>query len=88
MRHLALAAILLVIGSTLTPAVSEVRILASPGGEATAFLSSFSVLDRFGERVGKRPQPPGAGGLRVAIGTAPFGGKRRGPDNSDRHIRG
>jgi hypothetical protein len=40
-----------VIGSTLTPAVSEVRILASPGGEATAFLNFFSVLDRSGERI-------------------------------------
>jgi hypothetical protein len=49
MRHFAIAAILLVIG--LAPAVAEVRILASPGGEAEAFLGFFSVLRRSGERV-------------------------------------
>jgi hypothetical protein len=51
MRNLALATILLVVGSALAPAVAEVRILASPGGNAEAFLGFFSVLDRSGERV-------------------------------------
>jgi hypothetical protein len=51
MRPVALAAILLVIGSALAPAVAEVRILASPGGNAETFLDFFSVLDRSGERV-------------------------------------
>jgi hypothetical protein len=41
----------LVFLASLAPALGEVRILASPGGEATSYLKFFSDLERSGERV-------------------------------------
>jgi hypothetical protein len=49
MSRAAVAMILFVIGQA--PASAEVRILASPGGEAGAYLKLFEGLNRSGERV-------------------------------------
>jgi len=49
MSRAAVAMILFLIGQA--PAAAEVRILASPGGEAAAYLRLFEGLNRSGERV-------------------------------------
>jgi hypothetical protein len=49
MRRSLLAA--LVFLACVGPALAEVRIVASPGGEATSFLDYFEALRRSGERV-------------------------------------
>lgn len=49
MRRAIIAAALLLVA--LAPALADVRILASPGGEAGAYLNFFSLLKRSGERV-------------------------------------
>jgi hypothetical protein len=48
-RAAAIATVLFLIGQA--PAFGEVRILASPGGEAIAYLKLFETLSRSGERV-------------------------------------
>lgn len=49
MRRALLAALVLL--GCLGPALAEVRIEASPGGEATSFIEYFEALRRSGERV-------------------------------------
>ena len=49
MRRTVIAAVLLLIG--LAPALGEVRILASPGGDAVAYLKLFALLNQSGERI-------------------------------------
>jgi hypothetical protein len=49
MRRTATAAVLLLI--SLAPALGEVRIMASPGGDAVAYLKLFALLERSGERI-------------------------------------
>jgi hypothetical protein len=49
MRRLSVAAALLLIG--LAPALADVRITASNGGDVLAYLKFFELLDQSGERV-------------------------------------
>jgi len=49
MKRTALALMILVIG--LAPALADVRILSSPGGDVEAYLEFFAVLKRSGARV-------------------------------------
>jgi hypothetical protein len=49
MRRTAIAAILFLVGQA--SALAEVRILASPGGDAVAYLKLFSHLNQSGERI-------------------------------------
>ena len=49
MHRTAIAALLFLVG--LAPTLGEVRILASPGGDAMAYLKFFSLLNQSGERI-------------------------------------